>query len=179
MNGEYLTHIHGAPVRAVVPGWSGNWWAKWLQNIEVMDHIPECYYQHHYFVYGKSPEDPHKEMITAMGVRCIIMDPLDEDSPLERGSHKIRGLAWSGEGGIKRVEVSLDEGKTWHDAHIEEPHERWLWVRWSYLWEADKPGNYRIMARATDETGRVQPQVPWNYQRKHFDGIVPTDITIA
>src|SRR3989304_2909615 len=61
MNGEYLTHIHGAPVRAVVPGWSGNWWAKWLQNIEVMDHVPQCYYQHHYFVYGQSPEDPKKE----------------------------------------------------------------------------------------------------------------------
>jgi DMSO/TMAO reductase YedYZ molybdopterin-dependent catalytic subunit len=179
MNGEYLTHIHGAPVRAVVPGWSGNWWTKWLQAIEVMDHIPECYYQHHYFVYGNSPEDPNKKMITAMGVRCIIIDPLDEDSPLERGSHKIRGLAWSGEGGVKRVEVSFDEGKTWRDAHIEEPHERWLWVRWSYLWEVDKPGNYRILARATDETGRVQPQVPWNYQRKHFDGVVPTDITIV
>ena len=93
-------------------------------------------------------------MITAMGVRCIIIDPLDEDSPLERGSHKIRGLAWSGEGGITRVEVSLDGGKTWRDAHIEEPHERWLWVRWSYLWEVGQPGSYRIMARATDETGR-------------------------
>ena len=91
----------------------------------------------------------------------------------------IRGLAWSGQGAITRVEVSVDDGRTWHDAHIEEPRDRWLWVRWSWLWEADRPGAYRIIARATDEAGRVQPQVPWNYQRKHFDGIVPTDITIA
>ncbi|OFZ86997.1 MAG: hypothetical protein A3I62_04520, partial [Betaproteobacteria bacterium RIFCSPLOWO2_02_FULL_62_79] len=179
MNGEYLLHVHGAPVRAVVPGWSGNWWVKWLQKIEVLDHMPECYYQKHYFVYGNSPDDPNKEMITAMGVRCVIIDPLDEDSPLERGSHKIRGLAWSGMGAITRVEVSLDEGKTWQDAHLEEPRERWLWVRWSYLWEVDKPGHYRIIARASDENGRVQPQIPWNYQRKHFDGIVPTDVTIV
>jgi DMSO/TMAO reductase YedYZ molybdopterin-dependent catalytic subunit len=179
MNGEYLTHIHGGPVRAVVPGWSGNWWVKWLQKIEVMDRVPQCYYQHHYFVYGQSPEDPNKDMITSMGVRCIIVDPLDEDSPLERGEHKIRGLAWSGMGQIARVQVSLDEGKTWADAHIEEPRERWLWVRWSFLWNAGKPGKYRIMARATDETGRVQPQIPWNYQRKHFDGIVPADVTIV
>jgi len=179
MNGEYLLHVHGAPVRAVVPGWSGNWWAKWLQKIEVLNYIPECYYQKHYFVYGQSPDDPHKEMITAMGVRCIIIDPLDEDSPLARGSHKIRGFAWSGMGGITRVEVSVDEGVTWYDAHLEEPRERWLWVRWSYLWEIDRPGAYRIMARASDETGRVQPQIPWNYQRKHFDGIVPTDVTIV
>jgi DMSO/TMAO reductase YedYZ molybdopterin-dependent catalytic subunit len=179
MNGEYLTHIHGAPVRAVVPGWSGNWWVKWLERIEVMDHVPQCYYQHHYFVYGSAPDDPAKEMITAMGVRCIIVDPLDEDSPLERGAHKIRGLAWSGMGMVTRVEVSVDDGRTWVDAHLEEPRERWLWVRWSHLWEADKPGQYRLRARATDETGRVQPVIPWNYQRKHFDGIVPTDVTIV
>ena len=93
-------HVHGAPVRLVVPGWSGNWWVKWLQKIEVMRAMPECFYQTHYFVYGNSPEDPNKTMITAMGVRCIIIEPLDEDSPLERGTHKIRGLAWSGMGGI-------------------------------------------------------------------------------
>jgi hypothetical protein len=107
------------------------------------------------------------------------VDPLDEDSPLSRGEHKIRGLAWSGMGTITRVEVSVDEGATWHDAHLEEPRERWLWVRWSYLWDAKQAGQFRIRARATDETGRVQPQIPWNYQRKHFDGIVPTDVTIV
>jgi DMSO/TMAO reductase YedYZ molybdopterin-dependent catalytic subunit len=179
MNGEWLTHIHGAPVRVVTPGWSGNWWVKWLEQIEVLDHIPHCYYQHHYFTYGEGPDDPKKEMITSMGVRCIILNPLDEDSPLERGSHKVQGRAWSGMGMIKRVEVSVDGGKSWADAHLEEPVERWLWVRWSWLWDVDKPGQYQIMARATDETGRVQPQIPWNYQRKHFDGIVPTDVTVA
>ena len=178
MNGEWLTHIHGAPVRVVTPGWSGNWWVKWLEQIEVLDHVPECYYQHHYFTYGDGPDDPKKEMITSMGVRCIILNPLDEDSPLERGAHKIQGRAWSGMGMIKRVEVSVDGGKSWADAHLEEPVERWLWVRWSLLWEADRPGSYQILARATDETGRVQPVIPWNYQRKHFDGIVPTDVVV-
>ena len=179
MNGEWLTHIHGAPVRVVTPGWSGNWWVKWLEQVDVLDHMPQCYYQHHYFTYGEGPDDPRKEMITSMGVRCIILNPLDEDSPLERGSHKVQGRAWSGMGMIKRVEVSLDGGATWADAHLEEPVERWLWVRWSWLWEVDTPGQYQIMARATDETGRVQPQIPWNYQRKHFDGIVPTDVVVS
>jgi len=178
MNGEYLLHIHGAPVRAVVPGWSGNWWVKWLSHIEVTREMPACYHQTKYFVYGASPEDPVKPMLTAMGVRCIITYPLDEDSPLERGSHAIRGLAWSGMGRIDRVEVSVDGGATWADAHIEEPRERWLWVRWSYLWEVERPGAHRILARATDEKGRVQPQTPWNYQRKHFDGIVPSDVVV-
>jgi sulfane dehydrogenase subunit SoxC len=58
-------------------------------------------------------------MLTAMGVRCIITYPVDDDSPLARGPHAIRGLAWSGMGRIARVEVSLDGGNTWNDAHIE------------------------------------------------------------
>ena len=177
-NGEYMLHIHGAPVRLVVPGWSANWWVKWLDELEVMPHMPSLFYQSDYYVYGKSPADPDKPPITAMGVRCIITEPLDEDSPLERGTHAIRGRAWSGMGAIAGVEVSLDEGRTWADAHVEEPREKWLWVRWSLPWQADTPGKVRIMARATDATGRVQPQIPYNFQRKMFDGIVPTDVTI-
>jgi DMSO/TMAO reductase YedYZ molybdopterin-dependent catalytic subunit len=177
-NGEYLRHVHGAPVRLVVPGWSGNWWVKWLQQIEVLDHMPSCYYQTHYFVYADSPEDPNKEMVTTLGVKSIITSPRDEDSPLPCGSHAVRGLAWSGCGAIARVEVSVDGGQTWHDAHLEEPRETWLWVRWLYVWNINKPGRYSVMARAIDETGRTQPQTPWNYQRKHFDGIVPVDLDI-
>ena len=178
-NGEYLWHVHGAPVRLIVPGWSGNWWVKWVEELEVMRTMPKPFYQTEYFVYGESARDPDRPPLTAMGVRNIITEPLDEDSPLPRGSHMIRGRAWSGVGAIDRVEVSLDGGKTWADAHLEEPRERWLWRRWSYLWEVDRPGEYRIMARATDEAGRVQPQTPWNYQRKHFDWIVPTEVTIV
>jgi sulfite oxidase len=178
-NGEWMLHVHGAPVRCIVPGWSGNWWVKWLSHIEVTREMPKCYHQTKYFVYGSSPEDPNKPMLTAMGVRCVITFPLDDDSPLERGSHAVRGLAWSGMGGIAKVEVSVDGGSTWHQAHIEDPRERWLWVRWSYLWKVDRPGAYRILARATDVHGRVQPQTPWNYQRKHFDGIVPSDVVVG
>jgi DMSO/TMAO reductase YedYZ molybdopterin-dependent catalytic subunit len=177
MNGEYLLHIHGGPARLVVPGWSGNWWVKWLQRLEVTCEMPACYHQTHYFVLGKSADDPEKKPITAMGVRCLITDPVDEDSPLAAGDHVVRGLAWSGEGAITRVEVSCDGGTTWRDAHIEEPRSRWLWVRWSSPWEA-KPGTHKLMARATDELGRVQPQIPWNFQRKLCDWIVPTEVTV-
>ncbi len=127
-NGEYLRHLHGAPVRLIVPGWSGNWWVRWLQEIEVMDHMPGLYHQTHYFVYGDSQDDPNLTMLTALGVKSILTDPRDEDSPLLRGSHAVHGLAWSGQGRIERVEISIDGGETWTDAHIEEPREKWLWV---------------------------------------------------
>lgn len=179
MNGEHLHHIHGAPVRAVVPGWSGNWWVKWLSEIEIMDHMPNCYHQTEYFVMGDGPDDPNLAPCMAMGVKTLILDPLDEDSPLEPGSHAVRGLAWSGEGAIAKVEVSADRGATWSEAHLEESHDRWMWVRWTWVWDVDQLGQYQLMARATDEHGRLQPQTKPNFQRKHFDGIIPTDIEIV
>lgn len=178
-NGEALRHVHGAPLRLVVPGWAGNWWVKWIHKIEVMDHMPDCYHQTHYFVSGASPDDPNKQMMTALGVKSMILEPRDETAPLKKGRHVIRGLAWSGAGAIARVEVSVDGGETWQDAHIEESPDKWLWKRWSYLWQVEAAGAYRIMARATDETGRTQPQTEWNFLHKHFDGIVPEDVTVA
>ena len=177
-NGEYLTHVHGAPLRMVVPGWAGNWWVKWIEQIEVMDHMPDCYYQTHYFVSGDSPEDPNKEMMTALGVKTLIIYPRDDDGTLARGEHVIRGMTWSGEGAVVRVEVSTDGGESWADAYIEESHDKWLWRRWSYNWNAEEAGEYKIMARATDEMGRIQPQTKPNFQRKHFDWIVPEVVTV-
>ena len=177
-NGDSLLHVHGAPVRLIVPGWAGNWWIKWIHKIEVHDHMPECYHQTYYFVFGKSVDDPVQPMMTALGCKSIIKSPRDSDSPLKVGEHLVEGLAWSGEGEIVGVEVSVDGGATWQDAHVEYSPDRWLWKRWSYLWQVETPGQYSIMARATDEQDRVQPVTEWNYQLKHFDGIIPVDVTI-
>jgi hypothetical protein len=54
-----------------------------------------------------------------------------------------------------------------------------MWVRWSYVWEVTQPGHYRVMSRATDEVGRVEPQTPrYNNMRKNFSAVVPTAVTI-
>jgi DMSO/TMAO reductase YedYZ molybdopterin-dependent catalytic subunit len=177
-NGEYLQHVHGAPLRLVVPGWSGNWSVKWIKEIELLDHTPKCYYQNTYFVLGDSPESPDKTPCRELGCKSIITYPIDEDSPLSLGPHAIRGLAWSGMGAVTQVEVSVDGGRHWNKAYIEQHNDRWLWRRWMYRWEAYEPGNYSIQARAYDEAGRIQPQTPWNFQQKHFDGIVPVDVEV-
>lgn len=178
LNGEYLRHVHGAPLRLVTPGWSGNWSVKWLEQLEVRNDVPPLYYQTEYFVYGAEDDDnDEREMITTMGVRCVILDPRHGNA-LAAGPQAMRGLAWSGGGRIERVEVSVDGGEHWTDAHLEEPRERWLWTRWSHRWEP-VPGAHTLMARATDEQGRVQPQTPWNYLRKNHDGVIPVDVTVG
>jgi DMSO/TMAO reductase YedYZ molybdopterin-dependent catalytic subunit len=178
MNGELLEHLHGAPVRLVVPGWSGNWSVKWLRRIEVLELPPDCWYHYNFYYYGNSPNDPNKELITTIGVKSIVTSPRDDQTTLPRGFQVLRGRAWSGGGAITKVEVSVDGGESWHAAHIEEPRERWMWVRWSYLWDA-QPGQYHIMSRATDEVGRVQPREPrYNNMRKNFNAIVGYDISV-
>jgi DMSO/TMAO reductase YedYZ molybdopterin-dependent catalytic subunit len=178
MNGELLEHLHGAPVRLVVPGWSGNWSVKWIRRIELLEQPPDCWYHYNFYYYGSSPDDPDKELITTIGVKSIVTYPRDDQTTLPRGMHVLRGRAWSGGGAITKVEVSVDGGETWHAAHLEEPRERWMWVRWSYLWDA-QPGQYQIMSRATDEVGRVQPREPrYNNMRKNFNAIVGYEITV-
>jgi DMSO/TMAO reductase YedYZ molybdopterin-dependent catalytic subunit len=178
-NGELLEHLHGAPIRLLVPGWSGNWSVKWVQHLEVMAEPPDCWYHWQFYYYGTSPDDPNKELITTIGVRSIVTFPRDDQPTLPRGVHMLRGRAWSGAGAITQVEVSVDGGTTWHAAHLEPPHERWLWACWSYKWDA-RPGQYRIMSRATDEVGRVEPPTPrFNNMRKNFSAIVSLDVTIV
>jgi hypothetical protein len=75
----------------------------------------------------------------------------------------IRGAAYAGEAGIEKVEVSVDDGKTWHAAELIGLQEPYAWRRWEYLWQANQSGDYTIMARATGTAGRQQPETAsWN-----------------
>ena len=178
-NGQLLEHLHGAPVRLLVPGWSGNWSVKWLWELDVMNHEPDCWYHYNFYYYGDSPDDPNKELITTIGVKSMVTQPNDDTRTMSRGPHVVRGYAWSGAGTITQVELSVDGGKHWHAARLEEPIDRWMWVRWSFLWDAQEPGNYCVMSRATDAAGRIQSHEPrYNNMRKNFSAIVGYDITI-
>jgi DMSO/TMAO reductase YedYZ molybdopterin-dependent catalytic subunit len=177
-NGERLEHLHGAPVRLLVPGWSGNWSIKWVRQIEVRQAPADCWYHFNFYYYADGPDDPNKELITTIGVKSLVSAPHHDDI-LPCGTHVIRGYAWSGAGAITQVEVSVDGGETWQAAHVEPPRERWMWVRWAFNWEVRQPGRYRLMARATDEVGRVQPRAPrYNNMRKNFNAMVANEVTI-
>ena len=178
-NGQLLEHLHGAPVRLLVPGWSGNWSVKWLTQLELLQHEPDCWYHYQFYYYGNAPDDPDKELITTIGVKSIITQPNDDTETMMPGVHMIRGYAWSGAGAVDQVDVSVDGGETWHAAHIEHPRDRFMWVRWSYRWDASEKGRYQLMSRATDEVGRVQSREPrYNNMRKNFSAIVAYEIEI-
>lgn len=155
-NGEALRKEHGYPVRLVVPGWEGNMWVKWLRRIEVMDRPVES--REETSKYTDTLEDGTSRKWTwVMDAKSVITSPSPQ-APITHGKGPlvITGLAWSGRGAIKRVDISKDGGKTWETARLSRPGERMAVSRF-YLdteWQGEE---MLLQSRAIDETGYIQP----------------------
>lgn len=164
MNGEPLPVVHGFPARLIVPGWAGIASTKWLTRLTVSDEPFVGPFQGDlYVVYDAdgTPIAPVREM----PVKSIIVSPEEGGNVLP--SSTATGFAWSGYGGISRIETSLDNGESWQPADIVEEAGPYSWVRWEQRLELD-PGQYEILARATDRRGLQQPwKAFWN-QKGYF-----------
>ncbi len=159
MNDAPLHLLHGAPLRAVLPGWVGDDWIKWLVEIRVDDAEDAGFYQA--TAYRMPRIDNTMAPMTSMVVKSLITKPT-EAQKLSTGPTAITGIAFAGEDSVLRVEVSTDGGKTWANAALEKSAGLGAWQRWHVAW-TPAPGSHRILARATDSKGHVQPEVtPWN-----------------
>ncbi|MBM3460128.1 MAG: oxidoreductase, partial [Armatimonadetes bacterium] len=115
-------------------------------------------------------------VLTEMPVKSAL--ELAWDARLPAGRHRLRGRSWSGAGRIDRVEVSLDSGASWRRARLLEPNFPAAWVRWEVEWEA-RPGRHRLLARATDDRGRTQPdQAVGNPLGYFFDAVIPHPVRV-
>jgi sulfane dehydrogenase subunit SoxC len=155
-NGEALRKEHGYPVRLVVPGWEGNMWIKWIRRIEVTNFPVES--REETSKYTDTLENGVSRKWTwAMDAKSVVTSPSPQ-APIKHGKGPlvITGLAWSGNGAIKRVDVSKDGGKTWETARLAKPGEKMALTRF-YL-DIDWDGSEMLLqSRAIDETGYVQP----------------------
>ncbi|RLJ40896.1 sulfur dehydrogenase subunit SoxC [Litoreibacter meonggei] len=155
-NGEALRKEHGYPVRLVVPGWEGNMWVKWIRRIEVTDAPVES--REETSKYTDVLENGIARKWTwEMDAKSVVTSPSPQ-APITHGKGPlvITGLAWSGRGAIKRVDVSKDGGKTWETARLAKPGEKMALTRF-YLdtnWDGDE---MMLQSRAMDDTGYVQP----------------------
>jgi sulfane dehydrogenase subunit SoxC len=163
-NGEPLPPQHGFPLRLVVPGWYGMTSVKWLQRITVVDEP----FQGYQMVTGyrlKRDEDDPGTPITRIEPRSLMTPPGIPDFMTRRrflapGPVRLDGRAWSGWGAISHVEVAVDG--VWLDAEVGEPPGSAAWAPWRLDWNATE-GEHVLSCRATDATGRSQPDAPpWN-----------------
>ena len=159
MNGEALPHGHGAPLRAVVPGWYATDSIKWLRRIAVLDRPFDGPFEAVDYRLAQEPGQAGTRL-TQLPVHSLILSHADGQT-VERGEVELRGIAWGGEDGVTRVEVSLDGGP-WHEAKLPRLGSRYGRAHWNLRWEAE-PGLRTIAVRAVDAAGNRQPALPeWN-----------------
>ena len=168
MNGQPLPPQHGFPVRLVVPGWYGMTNVKWLTAITVLDR-PFAGYQQALGYRFRRDEGDDGEPLTRASPRALMVPPgipdfLTRDRTLPAGTATIAGRAWSGWAPVASVDVSVDGGRTWAAAELaDDTGSPWAWRRWSWEWDARRPGRYELCCRARDGAGNVQPLEPeWN-----------------
>jgi sulfane dehydrogenase subunit SoxC len=156
-NGEAIRPEQGYPLRLIVPGYEGNMCIKWLRRIEVSD-MPFMTREETSKYTDLLPDGKALQFSFAMQAKSVITNPSGEMLLQRPGFHEITGLAWSGVGTVKRVEVSTDGGKTWRDAKLHGPILPICHTRFSLPWEWN--GKEAILqSRCTDDTGYVQPTI--------------------
>jgi DMSO/TMAO reductase YedYZ molybdopterin-dependent catalytic subunit len=160
MNLAPLTSKHGFPVRAIVPGLYGMMNPKWITEIELVDKVYEGYWQRNGWTNIAEYNTGSSIVIPGQAPIRNRFRNLDENfTTNSRSSSKrvpIAGIAFGGDKGISKVEVSTDGGITWKTAKIKEPLSRYTWVLWTTGFIPEKVENYKIIVRATDKNGKVQ-----------------------
>jgi sulfane dehydrogenase subunit SoxC len=156
-NGEMLRPEQGYPVRLVVPGIQGVSSVKWLRRIEVGDQPWKTREESLHYV-DLMPDGIHRQYTWIQEAKSVITAPSGGQVLLDRGYHQIAGLAWSGRGKIKRVDVSTDGGRNWRTARLQDPVLPKALTRFRLDWSWD--GNRALLqSRALDDTGYVQPTI--------------------
>ena len=159
MNLAPLTSEHGYPVRAIVPGLYGMMNPKWITEIELVDNVYDGYWARNGWT-NVATEDTHSFIVIPgqAPVRDRFRNLDVENINIVPGQKvPVAGIAFAGDRGIAKVEVSTDGGVTWKSASIKDPLSKYTWVLWTAgFTPATAQGNYRIVVRATDKTGKIQ-----------------------
>jgi sulfane dehydrogenase subunit SoxC len=154
-NGEAMRPAQGYPLRLINPGWEGNANVKWLHSLKVTDQ-PYMARDETSKYSDLMPDGMTRIFTYDMEAKSVITFPSGGQRLPGAGSYELTGLAWSGHGLIERVEVTLDGGRTWQPAVLQEPRLPIALTRFRLPWQFD--GREAVIAsRAVDETGYVQP----------------------
>ncbi len=156
-NGEALRPEQGFPLRFLVPGWEGNVSIKWLRRIKIGDK-PWFTREETSKYTDLMPDGKARGFTFVMDAKSIITFPCPEKPLRGAGIYEIRGLAWSGRGKIKAVDVSLDGGVNWRRAALQAPVLSKALSRFTFSWRWDGTPAL-LQSRAIDETGYVQPSM--------------------
>ena len=174
MNNKPLPVLNGFPLRLVVPGYFATYWMKSLTSIRVLDKVDDNFWMKAGYRIPDTPRgattpDEFKSgkvstiPINKIPVRSFLISP-DGSEKIPAGFPLLlQGVAFSGTGGIKKVELSTDGGRSWSEARLSEDLGEYSFRTWQLAWRPKQPGRYQVAVRATDGAGNVQPDEGlWN-----------------
>ena len=154
-NGEALRPEQGHPLRLILPGFEGNTQIKWLRRLQVSDR-PFMTHEETAAYTDLLKDGRAKQFTLAMDPKSVITFPSGEMMLPKPGYYLIKGFAWTGRGRVNAVDISLDGGKSWAPARLDNDPEPMSTVRFSYPWFWD--GKAAILqSRCIDDAGNVQP----------------------
>ena len=171
MNGEQLPLLNGFPLRLIVPGWYATYWVKMLNDIEVLDQPDTNYWTE---VAYKIPDTPHASIepgqanvrmipINRMVPRSFVTNPASDSVVKAAAPVTFRGIAFGGDCGVAKVDVSIDHGKSWRQAKLGQNEGTYGFRKWETQLTFPAPGQYDFQVRCTNSNGVPQPDTPnWN-----------------
>jgi DMSO/TMAO reductase YedYZ molybdopterin-dependent catalytic subunit len=171
MNGEKLPLLNGFPLRLIVPGWYSTYWVKMLSDIEVLDKPDDNYWM---AVAYTIPDTPHANIspgqtgvkmvpINRMVPRSFFTNVVTGASFAAGTAAPVRGIAFGGDTGIAKVELSADGGKSWQPTKLADDYGKYSFRQWEMNVPLAGKGSHALMVRCTNLNGEVQPDAPnWN-----------------
>ena len=190
MNGAPIPHYNGFPIRLIVPGWTAAYWMKHLDTIEAWTKpFPGFWMKSAYRIpTGKFPIVQHfqsqmsasNEPITEMVVNSMITAPEEGHTMRIAETAEIRGLAWDGGYGIRRVEISLDRGQDWRAAELGRDVGRFAFRAFRLPFTPPRAGKYQVMARAGNGVGQTQAdKLIFNPAGYHNNVVRPLTVNVV
>lgn len=187
MNGEQLPYLNGFPLRLVVPGWYATYWVKMLGDIEVLDKPDDNFWMAKAYLI---PDTPHASMkpgetgiktvpISQMVPRSFVTN-IKSGASVPAGSPlALRGIAFGGNTGVKKVELSTDRGKNWQETKLEPDAGKYSFRRWTGSVSPVKGAN-QILVRCTNSDSTAQPlEANWNPSGFMRNVVETTTVTAA
>ena len=187
MNGASLPMLNGFPIRLVVPGWYATYWVKSLSAITVLEQPLKTFWMDTAYRIPdntgaeESPQQLAKTTvpITRMSVHSIFVKPTPNEQLVVGKSYTLQGVANDGGSGIRKVEVSTDDGKTWSDATLGTDLGKYSWRLWRAQWTPSAKGSCRLQVRAITDDGQQQVTSQWNRSGYQRDVIEHVDVVVA
>ena len=181
MNDAPMTPDHGHPLRAVVGGWFGMAWVKWITHVRVLEQPFLGYWQaRDYFRWERGAGEPMLVPLTEMEVKAQIARPVNGASLVAGQPYRIFGAAWSGEAPVRQVHVCAGDGEGWREARILGKEHPYAWRLWEYIWTPRDLGRYRLRCRAIDAAGRGQPEAQQSNSESYAaNWVVPVEVAVV